>query len=69
MKLSQKQRDQLWGEEGPYSEARLIIEHRGLDDTVSRVFVVVEVQKAVERSKETLIRMHKFVIDLLGIHR
>ncbi|MBI2634831.1 hypothetical protein HYW82_04155 [Candidatus Peregrinibacteria bacterium] len=43
MKLTQKQRDQLWGEHGPYSEAKLITETRILDDQVSRVFVVVEV--------------------------
>ncbi|MBU0578536.1 hypothetical protein KKE34_01495 [Patescibacteria group bacterium] len=38
LKLTQKQRDQLWGLDGPYSEAKLIIETRILDDTVSRVF-------------------------------
>src|SRR3989338_1967369 len=43
MKLTQKQRDQLWGEQGPYSEAKLITETRILDDQVSRVFVVVEI--------------------------
>ncbi len=124
MKLTQKQRDQLWGEQGPYSEAKLIIETRILDDQVSRVFVVVEVsinpltyeiisknikqfnddpmitqlvrhaynrgqdfgyvsmafmreyidesvikeaQKTVEYSKTTIIKMHKFVMDLLDL--
>jgi len=43
MKLTQKQIDQLWGEHGPYSEAKLIIETRILDDRVSRIFIVVEV--------------------------
>lgn len=43
MKLTQKQRDKLWGETGPYSETRLTIETRILDDSVSRIFVVVEV--------------------------
>lgn len=122
MKLTQKQRDQLWGENGPYSEARLSIETRILDDSVSRVFIVVEVsinpltyevisknrkhfkddamilqliehadnrgehfgyvsqafmaeyrdeavmkkaEKALEYSKAVIIKMHRFVIDLL----
>ncbi|MBI4990695.1 hypothetical protein HZB96_01220 [Candidatus Gottesmanbacteria bacterium] len=43
MKLTKKDTDKLWGEEGPYSEARLIVETRILDDRVSRVFLVVEV--------------------------
>lgn len=43
MKLTQKQRDKLWGEDGPYSEAQIIIEERILDDSVSRIFVDVEV--------------------------
>jgi hypothetical protein len=43
MKLSKKQRDNLWGEVGPYSEAWLTIEKRILDDFVSRVFINVEV--------------------------
>lgn len=46
MKAKQREKqysvvDQLWGGEGPYSEAHLIIETRILDDKVSRVFVVV----------------------------
>ncbi|HZE87494.1 MAG TPA: hypothetical protein VE090_04810 [Methylomirabilota bacterium] len=43
MKLTQKQREKLWGEDGPYSEAWLIFETRILDDSVSRVFINVEV--------------------------
>lgn len=43
MKLTKKDTDKLWGEEGPYSEARLIVETRILDDRVSRIFLVVEV--------------------------
>lgn len=42
MKLSRKNRDKLWGEDGPYSEAQLIVETRILDDRVSRIFVIVE---------------------------
>ncbi len=43
MKLTQKQRDNLWGEDGPYSEAQLIFENRILDDYISRLFIYVEV--------------------------
>jgi hypothetical protein len=43
MKLTEKQIAELWGEDGPYSEARFIIEHRILDDSVSRIFLRVEV--------------------------
>jgi len=43
MKLTKEDIDKLWGEEGPYSEARLIIETRILDDSVSRIFVIVEI--------------------------
>lgn len=43
MKLTKKDTDKLWGEEGPYSEAQLIIETRILDDRVSRIFVLVEI--------------------------
>lgn len=42
MKLTQKQRDKLWGEDGPYSQAQIIIEERILDDSVSRIFIDVE---------------------------
>src|SRR5258708_7863567 len=43
LKLTLKQRDQLWGENGPYSEACLILETRILDDFVSRIFINVEI--------------------------
>jgi hypothetical protein len=39
MNLTIKQITELWGEDGPYSEARLIIEHRILDDSISRTFL------------------------------
>ncbi len=35
--------DRLWGGDGPYSEVHLTVETRILDDRVSRIFVVVEV--------------------------
>ena len=43
MILTQKQIDKLWGETGPYSQANLTIQTRILDDRVSRVFLIVEV--------------------------
>lgn len=124
MKLTQKQLDKLWGDGGPYSEARLIIETRILDNSVSRVIVRVEVsinpltfeiikknikyfedddlivnlvknaqdygpdhgyvaeaffeeyiddtvlkkgREALQYSKDTIIKMHNFVSDLLGL--
>lgn len=43
MKLTQKKKEELWGETGPYSEAWLVTETRILDDSVSRIFIAVEV--------------------------
>ncbi len=40
--LTPQNRDDLWGEDGPYSEAYLIKEQRILDDSVSRTFLRVE---------------------------
>src|SRR3989344_1824820 len=34
----------MWGEDGPYSQVRLCEETRILDDSVSRVFLVVEAE-------------------------
>jgi hypothetical protein len=42
MKLNKKDIDMLWGKTGPYSEAKIIINTRILDDSVSRVMVEVE---------------------------
>lgn len=44
MQLSQKQIEELWGEEGPYSEVKLVTEHRILDDSLSRIFLSVEIR-------------------------
>ncbi|MEK7104952.1 MAG: hypothetical protein AAB868_02845 [Patescibacteria group bacterium] len=44
MKLTKKQIDMLWGETGPYSQANLKKQVRILDDKISRVFLVVEVE-------------------------
>lgn len=43
MKITKLERNKLWGEFGPYSEVHLIIETRILDDSVSRIFAIVEV--------------------------
>lgn len=42
MELTQQQRDKLWGDDGPYSQANLTIQARILDDKISRVFLIVE---------------------------
>lgn len=42
MKLSAKQISELWDEAGPYSEANIKIQTRILEDSVSRVFIIVE---------------------------
>jgi hypothetical protein len=39
----EKDRDELWGDDGPYSQVTLVEETRILDDRVSRVFLIVEV--------------------------
>ena len=44
MKLTKKQQDELWGESGPYSQVNLKIENRILDNSLSRVFVMVETE-------------------------
>lgn len=44
MRLTKKQIDMLWGETGPYSQVNLKKQVRILDDKISRVFLVVEVE-------------------------
>jgi len=71
MNLTEKQRAELWGEEGPYSEARYIIEHRILDDSVSRIFLRVEVNinpftfKIIKKNRKEFID-DKMVQELLN---
>ncbi|MCI0542364.1 hypothetical protein L0Y69_01225 [bacterium] len=43
-KLTPKDHERMWGEDGPYSQVRLCEETRILDDSVSRVFLVVEAE-------------------------
>lgn len=58
LKLTQRQQDELWGDGGPYSEMKMSIETRILDDSVSREFIVVEVNinpftyKIVKKNRE-----------------
>jgi hypothetical protein len=71
MNLTEKQIAELWGEEGPYSEARYIIEHRILDDSVSRIFLRVEVNinpftfKIIKKKRKEFIE-DKMVQELLN---
>lgn len=44
MKLSDEQREKLWGEDGPYSQVNLIVQNRILDDSISRTFLIVEAE-------------------------
>lgn len=44
MKLSDKDKFELWGESGPYSQVNLIWQDRILDDAVSRTFITVEAE-------------------------
>ena len=43
-KLTSKDYARMWGEDGPYSQVRLCEETRILDDSVSRIFLVVEAE-------------------------
>ena len=43
-KLTPKDYERMWGEDGPYSQVRLCEESRILDDSVSRIFLVVEAE-------------------------
>ena len=44
MNLTPKQIDKLWGETGPYSQVNLTTQTRVLDDSVSRIFLVLEAE-------------------------
>lgn len=71
MTLTEKQIAELWGEEGPYSEARYIVEHRILDDSVSIIFLRVEVNinpftfKIIKKNRKEFID-DKMVQELLN---
>ena len=55
--LAKKEKDALWGETGPYSQASLIIQSRILDDRISRVFLEIEVA------------INPFTFDFIKKHR
>lgn len=55
--LSNEQKGKIWGESGPYSEVYFIIETRILDDTISRVFLKVEV--SINPLTFELVKKHK----------
>ncbi|MFA5831332.1 MAG: hypothetical protein WC878_05880 [Candidatus Paceibacterota bacterium] len=42
LKLTKKEKDLLWGDPGPYSEAKIVVNMRIMDDGVSRVMIEVE---------------------------
>ncbi len=43
-KLTRRDYDRMWGEGGPYSQVRLSHEIRVLNDSISRIFLVVEAE-------------------------
>jgi hypothetical protein len=54
--LTNKQKEEIWGESGPYSEAYLIFETRILDDEISRIFI--EVEASINPLTYKLIKKH-----------
>ena len=70
MKLNEKEQEMLWGDCGPYSEAKIIINTRILDDSVSRIMVEVEGNinpttfKIVKKYKKEFVD-DPIIIDLL----
>lgn len=69
-KLAPKDYERMWGEDGPYSQVRLCEETRILDDSISRVFLVVEAEinpftfECVKRHREHFVNDEP-VIQLL----
>ncbi len=55
--LTKKQREKMWDEEGPYSEAYMTFETRILDEAISRIFIKVYV--SINPLTFELIRKHK----------
>lgn len=57
MKLSNKQRERLWGENGPHSRARLVFESKIFDNEISENILLIEVsinpftREIVEKAK------------------
>ena len=64
-KLTRQEQDMLWGEDGPYSEAKLVLNTRILDDRISRV--MVEIQGHINPTTFRLVKRHrrKFAHDVI----
>jgi len=68
--LSQKNKESLWGEDGPYSEVKMSVQTRILDDEISIVFLEVETYinpytfELVKKFRE-LFRDDQIIQDLL----
>lgn len=58
MQISDKDREMLWGEEGPYSEAKLVLNTRILGDSISRV--MVEVQGHINPTTFRLVKKYRY---------
>ncbi len=73
MKLSNKQREQLWGDDGPYSEVNLVFENRILDNTEARNFYYIKVVinpltfEIVEKDLDNF-QDDKWVMDIYETH-
>ncbi len=55
-KLTQKEQEMLWGDGGPYSEAKIVLETRILDNSVSRE--TIEVRGNINPTTFKLIKKH-----------
>ncbi|OGJ60448.1 hypothetical protein A3A67_02985 [Candidatus Peribacteria bacterium RIFCSPLOWO2_01_FULL_51_18] len=68
--LSLQEQDMFWGETGPYSEAKMILNTRILDDGISRVTVEIDGNinpttfKIVKKNKKVFAK-DPVIIDLL----
>ena len=62
-RLSKKDFADMWGDEGPYSEVRLVEQARLLDDSISRVFIVAEASINPFTFNYVLKHRHKFSED------
>ena len=65
-KLTHQEIEMLWGEEGPYSEAKLVLNTRILDDHISRV--MVEVQGHINPTTFRLVKKYRYTDFADDIH-
>ncbi len=74
MKLTKNEQERLWGDGGPYSEVKIILNTRILDDEVSRTMLEVEGNinpttfKIVKKNKDKFID-DPVIIELLEMAR